>query len=380
MSDKTLSRRRAWLAAAVLSLFPPLVGAEYGLNLPRGVTSVSREVYDLHMLIFYICCVIAVVVFGVMFWSVFRHRKSRGATAAQFHHHTGLELLWTAIPVLILVVMAIPATRVLIEMEATGNADMTIKITGHQWKWEYEYIDEGFKFFSVLDAKSNEARQLKSGIDPASVENYLLEVDQPLVVPVGSKIRFLTTAADVIHAWWVPALGWKRDSIPGFINESWARIEEEGVYRGQCAELCGRDHAFMPIVLHAVSEDEYFDWVGEMLSVVSDANEGASREWGLEELMQRGEQVYAKFCQACHQADGRGIPGAFAALAGSAVVAGPIDEHIDIVLHGKAGTAMAAFAPQLSDVDLAAVITYERNAWGNDSGDLAQPAVISGKR
>ena len=380
MSDKNLKRCCALLAALACVCFAPLAGAEYGLNLPRGVTSVSREVYDLHMLIFYICCAIAVLVFGVMFWSVFWHRKSRGATPAQFHHSTGLELLWTAIPILILVVMAVPATRTLIKMEATGDADMTIKITGHQWKWEYEYVDEGFKFFSVLDSKSNEARQLRSGIDPATVENYLLEVDQPMVVPVGSKIRFLTTAADVIHAWWVPALGWKRDSIPGFINESWARIDEEGTYRGQCAELCGRDHAFMPIVLRAVSEDEYFDWVGEMLSAVSDANEGAAREWALDELMERGGQVYAKFCQACHQADGRGIPGAFAALAGSAVAVGPLEAHIDIVMNGKAGTAMAAFAPQLSDVDLAAVITYERNAWGNDAGDLVQPAAISAKR
>ncbi|MGI9228655.1 MAG: cytochrome c oxidase subunit II [Gammaproteobacteria bacterium] len=371
---------RVTAVSFVAMLFSPLAHAEYGLNMTRGVTEISREVYDLHMLIFYICCAIGVVVFGIMFWSIYSHRKSRGAVAAQFHHNTGLELIWTAIPIVILIIMAIPATQTLIEMEATGDADMTIKVTGHQWKWEYEYMDEGFKFFSILDSKSNEIRQLNSGLDPASVEHYLLDVDKPLVVPVGSKIRFLTTAADVIHAWWVPALGWKRDSIPGFINESWAVIEEEGTYRGQCTELCGRDHGFMPIVLKAVSEDAYFDWVGDMLVAADDANAGADREWSMDELMERGKESYATFCQACHQADGKGIPGAFAALAGGPIATGPVDGHIDIVMHGKPGTAMAAFGPQLGDVDLAAIITYERNAWGNDTGDRVQPADIAAKR
>ena len=354
--------------------------AEYGLNLPEGVTPLSRNIYDLHMTIFYICCAIAAVVFGVMFWSIFHHRKSRGVKAAQFHHNTTVEIIWTAIPMLILVLMAIPATKSLIMIESTGDADMTIKVTGYQWRWHYEYIEEEFGFFSSLASESNEARQLKSGVDPNEIEHYLLDVDNPVVVPVGQKIRFMTTAADVIHSWWVPALGWKRDSIPGFINESWAIIEEEGTYRGQCAELCGRDHAFMPIVLKAVSEDEYYNWVGDMMVAAMDAGEGADREWAMDELMERGEQVYSTFCVACHQVNGMGIPGAFKPLVGSPVTTGPIDGHIDTVMNGVAGTAMAPFGMQLTDVDIAAVITYERNSWGNEIGDSVQPSTIAARR
>jgi len=354
--------------------------AEYGLNLPRGVTPLSHNIYDLHMTIFYICCAIAAVVFGVMFWSIFHHRKSRGAQAASFHHNTTVEIIWTAVPLLILVLMAIPATKSLIMIESTGDSDLTIKITGHQWRWHYEYMEEEFGFFSSLHPDSNAVRQLRSGIDPHEVDNYLLEVDNPVVVPVGQKIRFMTTAADVIHSWWVPALGWKRDSIPGFINESWAIIEEEGTYRGQCAELCGRDHAFMPIVLKAVSEDEYYDWVGEMMVAAMDAEAGADREWTLDELTARGQEVYSTFCVACHQVDGQGIPGAFKPLVGSPITTGPVENHITTVMNGVAGTAMAPFGGQLSDVDIAAVITYERNAWGNDSGELVQPATITALR
>ena len=354
--------------------------AEYGLNLPEGVTPLSRNIYDLHMTIFYICCVIAVIVFGIMFWSIFHHRKSRGAKAAQFHHNTTVEIIWTAIPMLILIAMAIPATKSLILIESTGDSDLTIKVTGHQWRWHYQYIEEDFGFFSSLASDSNEARQLKSGIDPNEVENYLLEVDNPVVVPVDTKIRFMTTASDVIHSWWVPALGWKRDSIPGFINESWAVIEEEGTYRGQCAELCGRDHAFMPIVLKAVSEDEYYEWAGEMMMTAMEADAGADREWTMDELMERGEQVYGTFCVACHQVNGMGIPGAFKPLVGSPVTTGPVDGHIDTVMNGVAGTAMAPFGMQLNDVDIASVITYERNAWDNEMGDMVQPSTIASMR
>ena len=354
--------------------------AEYGLNLPEGVTPLSRNIYELHMTIFYICCVIAAVVFGVMFWSIFHHRKSRGAKAAQFHHNTTVEIIWTAIPMVILILMAIPATKSLILIESTGDSDITIKVTGHQWRWQYEYIEEDFSFFSSLAPDSNEARQLRSGVDPATIDNYLLEVDNPVVVPVGYKIRFMTTAADVIHSWWVPALGWKRDSIPGFINESWAIIEEEGTYRGQCAELCGRDHAFMPIVLKAVSEDEYYDWAGNMMVAAMDAEAGADREWGMDELLERGEQVYSTFCVACHQVNGMGIPGAFKPLVGSPVTTGPVEAHIDTVMNGVPGTAMAPFGMQLNDVDVAAVITYERNSWGNEVGDAVQPSTIAAKR
>ncbi len=365
---------------SVLLLTAPSAWAEYALNLTEGVTPLSRNIYDLHMTIFYICCVIAVIVFGVMFWSIFHHRKSRGAQPAKFHHNTTVEIIWTAVPILILVVMAIPATKSLILIESTGDSDLTIKVTGHQWRWQYEYIEEGIEFFSSLDANSNEARQLKSGIDPSQIDNYLLEVDNPVVVPVGQKIRFMTTASDVIHSWWVPDLGWKRDSIPGFINESWAIIEEEGTYRGQCAELCGRDHAFMPIVLKAVSEDEYYDWVGEMMMVAMEAEAGADREWTMDELMAQGEQVYGTFCVACHQVNGMGIPGAFKPLVGSPIATGPVEDHIDVVMNGVAGTAMAPFGMQLNDVDIASVITYERNAWGNDMGDMVQPSTIAAMR
>ncbi|MCY4363735.1 MAG: cytochrome c oxidase subunit II [Gammaproteobacteria bacterium] len=377
------ARNLKLFAGAVISLLLLAIQpawAEYGLNLPEGVTPISRNIYELHMTIFYICCVIAAVVFGVMFWSIFHHRKSRGAKAAQFHHNTTVEIIWTAIPMVILILMAIPATKSLILIESTGDSDITIKITGHQWRWQYEYIEEDFSFFSSLAPDSNEARQLRSGVDPATIDNYLLEVDNPVVVPVGYKIRFMTTAADVIHSWWVPALGWKRDSIPGFINESWAIIEEEGTYRGQCAELCGRDHAFMPIVLKAVSEDEYYDWAGNMMVAAMDAEAGADREWGMDELLERGEQVYSTFCVACHQVNGMGIPGAFKPLVGSPVTTGPVEAHIDTVMNGVPGTAMAPFGMQLNDVDVAAVITYERNSWGNEMGDAVQPSTIAAKR
>jgi cytochrome c oxidase subunit 2 len=251
-------------AGTLLASMPTASMAEWGLNLPRGVTPFSHTVYDLHMLILYVCVAIGVVVFGAMFYSIITFRKSAGAKAAQWHDSTKVELLWTLIPFLILIGMAVPATRALIMMENVAGADMTIKVTGYQWKWHYQYIDDGIAFFSTLDAKSNEARQLDSDIDPKTVENYLLAVDNHLVVPTGKKIRFLTTAGDVIHAWWVPALGWKRDAIPGFINESWAEILEPGVYRGQCTELCGKDHGFMPIVVEAVSPEAYSEWVAKM--------------------------------------------------------------------------------------------------------------------
>lgn len=377
MSSFFANRRIANLvqaAVAAATAVPGVALAEYGLNMPRGVTELSRQHYDLHMLIFYICVAIGVVVFGVMFWAIFHHRKSRGAVAQQFTHSTTAELIWTTIPMLILIGMAVPATKALIAMESTGAPDMQIKITGYQWKWRYDYLDEGFGFFSSLDEKSNEARQLNSGISPHDVENYLLEVDEPVVVPVGKKIRFLTTANDVIHSWWVPDLGWKRDAVPGFINSSWAVIDEPGVYRGQCAELCGRDHAFMPVVLKAVEEDEYRQWVTRKLDEQQAEASEAGKTFAFAELMTRGEEVYKGNCAACHQANGQGIPGAFPALAGSAVATGELEGHVNIVLNGKPGTAMAAFRNQLSEADLAAVLTYERNAWGNEEL-LAEGAI-----
>ena len=269
---------RQFATSAALLGLPGAAVAEWGLNLTRGVTPYSNIVYNLHMLVLGICVVIGVVVFGLMFYSIIAFRKSAGAKAAQWHESTKVEILWTLIPFLILIGMAVPATKALIMMENVSNADMTIKVTGYQWKWHYQYLDEGINFFSTMANDSNMARQLNSGIDPKSVPNYLLEVDNHLVVPVGKKIRFLTTAGDVIHAWWVPALGWKRDAIPGYINESWAEIQTAGTYRGQCAELCGKDHGFMPIVVDALSAEDYAAWVTKMKAATQHAQSGASAQ------------------------------------------------------------------------------------------------------
>ena len=364
------------LAVIAVSLFlaSGTALADYALNLTEGVTPISHRVYELHMAILYIVTAIGVVVFGVMGWSIFHHRKSKGAVAHQFHHSTITEIIWTTVPILILVVIAVPATKTLIFMEETGDAEMTIKVTGYQWKWKYDYLDEGISFFSALHQDSNEARQMDSGIDPNTIENYLLEVDKPLVLPVETKIRILTTAADVIHAWWVPDLGWKRDAIPGFINDNWTYIEEPGVYRGQCAELCGKDHGYMPIVLNAVSKEEYAAWVEEQKAEQIEAASGSDREWSMDELMERGKAVYAANCASCHLAEGQGVEGIFPALNGSAMVNGPASEHVNIVLNGK--NMMPVFKAQLNDVDIAAAVTYERNSWDNSTGDVIQPSVV----
>ncbi len=263
-------------------------------------------------------------------------------------------------------------------MEQTGDADLTIKVTGYQWKWKYDYLDEDLSFFSVLAQDSNEARQLGSDIDPNTVDNYLLNVDQPVVLPINTKIRILTTANDVIHAWWVPDLGWKRDAIPGFINDNWTYIEKAGTYRGQCAELCGKDHAFMPIVLEAVPEDEYRVWVEEMKLAQAAKAEESGQTYSKDDLMARGEKIYAANCVACHLANGQGIPGTFPALAGGPVTTGDLGEHISQIIKGK--NLMPPFGEQLSDAEIAAVVTYERNSWGNDTGDVVQPADVNAAR
>jgi cytochrome c oxidase subunit 2 len=262
--------------ALALMLMAAPAFADWALNMTRGVTPSSQDVYDLHMRIFYICVAIGVVVFGAMFYSIVKHRKSRGAKPAKFHHSTAVELIWTIIPLAILISMAIPATKVLVDMSQTGDADMTIKVTGFQWKWQYDYMDEGVQFYSTLAQDSNEARRKGSGIDPATVDNYLLDVDHPLVVPTNTKIQFLITSNDVIHSWWVPDLGWKKDAIPGYINKTWAKIEKPGVYRGQCAELCGRDHGFMPIVVVAKPPEEFQQWLAQHQSESSETKTAAA--------------------------------------------------------------------------------------------------------
>ncbi|MFC4653637.1 cytochrome c oxidase subunit II [Rheinheimera marina] len=349
---------------------------EMPLNMTQGVTEISQKVYDLHMTIFYICCAIGIAVFGVMFWSILRHRKARGAVPAQFHESTKVELAWTAMPVIILVLMAIPATKTLIAMEDTSEADLTILVTGSQWKWHYKYMDKNVEFFSLLATPRQQiANKLAKG------DNYLLEVDRPLVIPTGKKVRFLMTSDDVIHSWWVPAFAVKKDANPGFINEAWTKVDQAGIYRGQCAELCGKDHGFMPVVVIAKEAADFDSWLAETAAVQAKAKEEEQKLLAMtmskEELMALGEKTYNGYCAACHQPTGLGIPGVFPALKGSKMALEDLPGHIDIVLHGKTGTAMQAFAKQLSLQEIAAVITYERNAWDNNTGDVVQAADIA---
>ncbi|MGR9074060.1 MAG: cytochrome c oxidase subunit II [Gammaproteobacteria bacterium] len=348
--------------------------AEYALNLMKGATKISNDLYDLHMLILWICVAIGAVVFGVMFYSIFHHRKSLGHEAEQFHENTRLEIVWTIIPFLILISMAVPATKVMIEMDDIKESDMTIKVTGYQWKWKYDYLDEEIGFFSSLDSESNKARQLGSGVDPSSVPHYLLNVDKPLVIPTKKKIRFLFTAADVLHSWWVPDLGWKKDTNPGFINEAWTQVDEPGTFRGQCAELCGKDHGFMPIVVVAMDQPDYDKWVQEQKGAAAAEAGAADKQWTSEELIAQGEKVYQSSCSSCHMPGGEGLPGTFPALKGSAIVNGDIDQQVKIVLEGKG--MMPAFGQMLNAADLASVITYTRNALGNKVGDSIQPSKI----
>jgi cytochrome c oxidase subunit 2 len=351
--------------------------SEITFNMTRGATAISQQVYDLHMTIFYICCLIGLLVFGTMLWSIVRHRKSRGAKAAQFHESTRIELLWTAIPVLILVAMAVPATSTLLKMEDTSKADLTVLVTGSQWKWHYKYLEHPVEFYSLL---ATNRKQIK-GEQPKG-DHYLLEVDQPLVLPVGKKIRFLMTSDDVIHSWWVPAFAVKRDANPGYINESWTRIDKPGTYRGQCAELCGKDHGFMPIVVVAKSAEEFDGWIaktaGEQAAAKAQQQDLASQTMTLPQAMEIGEKVFLGHCAACHQPAGTGLPGIFPALKGSKVttMAENRSHHLDLVLHGKSGTAMLGFGKQLSLQEVAAVVTYERNAWGNNTGDVVQAAEV----
>ncbi|MEH6580153.1 MAG: cytochrome c oxidase subunit II [Amphritea sp.] len=356
-------RSNRWVLPIAGLFFAQPAVADWQLNLVEGATEISRSVYGLHMTIFYICVAIAVVVFGVMLWSIIYHRKSRGVKAAHFHEHTWVEIIWTVIPFAILIAMAVPASSTLIQMYDKSEADLDIQITGYQWKWRYQYLGQDIDFFSNLTTPKEQINNEES-----KGENYLLEVDKPLVLPAGKKVRFLFTSNDVIHAWWVPALAVKKDVIPGFINEAWTKVEQPGIYRGQCAELCGRDHGFMPIVVEVKSEQDYQQWLASFAQAQQAQAAEAEKTWTKAELMARGEEVYKVSCAACHQLSGQGIPGAFPALAGSALMAGASDEHVDMVLNGRSGTAMQAFAEQLSEVDLAAVITYERNAWGNDGG------------
>lgn len=387
MVNKLMRRMVSWLNigrmvvffGSALAVHSACAAVDYWqMNMRKGVTPLSKDMYDLHMIGLAVCAVIGVVVFGVMIYSLIYHRKSKGYQPAKFHEHPRLEIVWSIIPFLILVALAVPATQVLMRLEDSRDSDVTIKVVGSQWKWQYQYLDQGIRFFSSLATPY------------AQIENtqpkgkwYLLEVDNPVVVPVHKKIRFLVTSSDVVHSWWVPALGVKRDAIPGFMHESWAWIEKPGVYRGQCAELCGINHGFMPIVVKAVSEADFAKWVSEQPKVEDKyaVPEGMPLEKPKktrEELMKLGKEKYETICAACHKVDGKGIPPLYPALKNSSVAVGyPISRHINLVLNGVTGSAMQAYKEQLSDEELAAVVTYERNAWGNNTNDLIQPEDVA---
>lgn len=362
-----------------LFFFPFFVLAEMpSFNLTKGVTGISEQVYDLHMTIFFICVLIGILVFGAMLWAILHHRKSKGAVAAHFHESTKIEIIWTLIPFLILIGMAIPATKVLLAMEDPSDPELTIQVTGSQWKWHYRYFDHDVAFFSLL---ASSPAQIYG--EREKRPNYLLEVDRPLVLPVGKKVRFLITSEDVIHSWWVPDFAVKKDANPGFINEAWTLIDKPGIYRGQCAELCGKDHGFMPIVVIAKEENEFNAWLEKTALAQQKAKQEEEKLLSMnmtkKELMALGEEVYNSRCAACHQINGLGIKGVFPSLVQTEMVTqkAQLIDHLAIVIHGKKGTAMQAFGAQLGLKELAAVITYERNAWGNDTGDVIQASQIN---
>ena len=375
------SRRQSatMLLAGPALLAPGAASAERALNLQPPVTPIATQIFDLHTYIMWICVAIFVGVFSVMFYSIFAHRKSKGHQAVQFHENTLVEIVWTVIPFLILLFMAFPATKTVLAMKDTSVPDMTVKVTGFQWKWHYDYLDHGFSYMSNL---ATPAAQIHN--QETKGEHYLLDVDQPMVVPVGKKVRLLVTAGDVIHSWWVPAFGVKQDAIPGFVRDTWFLAEKTGIYRGQCAELCGKEHGFMPIVVEVKSPDDYAKWLDEQKKKVAASGDDPNKVWDLKDLVARGEKVYAANCVACHQATGKGVPGAFPALDGSSVVNGPKDSQIRTVLNGvvKDGkpTAMVAWKNTLSDTDIAAVITYTRNSWGNHTNEAIQPAEVKADR
>lgn len=380
----SLFRKMALIIAAIsVVILSGCSGQEY--NMREGVTEISREVYELHMIVIWVCVVIGVITFGAMFYSMFAHRKSKNPNPAKFSHSTVVEIIWTVIPFIILIALSIPAVSLLIKMEDASNSEMTVMVKGYQWKWEYKYIDgddnlaNDVSFFSNLDQASREQSvNAGSGFSGVEItdENYLLEVDNPLVLPVGKKVRFLVTAEDVIHSFWVPDFSVKKDAIPGFINEVWTKVDEPGIYRGVCAELCGKDHGFMPIVVKVLPQEEYDAWYAEK---VAEAEAGPDlNERTMSQLMAEGEKAYNMYCANCHKPDGSGMGEIYPSLVKTEMTTGEgsIEKHINVVLNGVSGTAMQAFSNQLTEAEIAAIITYERNAWGNDTGDKVQPQEI----
>ncbi len=368
------NRFQSFLLLAVLWVFSQSAFAQV-FDMRPGVTDMSQRIQQLHHWTLWICIIVGGIVFGVMFYSIVAHRRSKHPEPANFHESTAVEVVWTLIPTLILIGIAVPATITLVEIEDNSDADLTVLITASQWKWHYQYVEAGIGYYINL---ATPLEQIEN-IEPKG-ENYLLEVDNPLVLPTNLKVRFLMTSDDVIHSWWVPDFAVKQDALPGFINEAWTRVGVPGVYRGQCTELCGMNHAFMPVVVEVRPEEEFLAWIDDQRVANELAGEAAvaarSRDWTMEELMPMGEDVFITHCATCHQPDGLGQGIKYPALAGGVIATGPVEAHLDRVLNGLAETEMQAWAPQLSDLDLAAVITYERNAWGNDSGDVVQPLTV----
>jgi cytochrome c oxidase subunit 2 len=377
--DRIKAAWRVWRllpALLIAALAPGAALADLEWNLPPPVTPIAHEIFELHAIIFWICVVIFVVVFGTMFYSIYAHRKSKGHVAEQFHENTTVEIIWTVIPFIILVLMAWPATKTVLSMKDASAADLTVKITGSQWKWNYDYLNDGFGYFSELATPyaQIENREKKN-------EHYLLEVDRPLVVPVNKKIRLLITSSDVIHAWYLPSAGVQQDAIPGFVRDDWMKFEKTGTYRGQCAKICGKEHGYMPIVVEVKSEQDYAAWVGEQKKKLVSAADDVNKTWDIKDLTARGEKVYTANCAACHQPNGKGLPPAFPALDASKVATGPKLAHISTVLNGVTRdgkpTAMVAWKGTLSDIDIASVVTYERNSWGNHTGEAIQPSEVA---
>ncbi|HTQ98882.1 MAG TPA: cytochrome c oxidase subunit II [Candidatus Acidoferrum sp.] len=368
-----------WTLAVAALLASPALLADWTLNMREGVTEISRETHHLHMTVIYICVAIGIVVYGVLIYSLIAYRKSRGAVPAKFSHNTTAEIIWTIIPFVILIAMAIPSTRVLMEIYDNKDSSLDIMVTGYQWRWQYKYMsDKGAPvvYFSNLATPQEQIQNYPGSISAEKGEHYLLEVDEPLVIPVGKKVRFLLTSADVIHAWWMPDFAIKKDAIPGFVNEASVIAEKPGIYRGQCAELCGRNHGFMPIVVEVKEQADFDAWYAEKQAAAQKVADMTNQQFSMAELMEKGQTVYTTYCQACHQPNGQGLPPTFPALAGSKIANGPIEGHLERVIRGKTGTAMAAFGAQLSPVDIAAVITFERNSFGNKMGDMATPLQV----
>jgi cytochrome c oxidase subunit 2 len=356
----TIARLLVFISTLFLAL---TAQATPGWNMPYGVTPVSQQIYTLHMASFYVCCAIGFLVFSVLIFSLIKYRKSKGAKAAHFHEHTMVEIIWTTIPFLILVALAIPSTRILKNIHNTEASAITVKIVGYQWKWKYEYLDQGISFFSSMSTPQDQ-------IDGKSPKNewFLLEVDNPLVVPINTKIKLLVTADDVIHSWWVPELGVKQDGIPGYINENWTYITKPGTYRGQCGELCGVNHGFMPIVVKAVTQEEFDLWLKTFgKKGLQHSEHLVTAKLTKEDLLTLGKTQFDKTCGMCHQPTGLGLPPTFPALKGSKISTGPAEAEIKLVLQGVPGTAMQAFGEQLDDKTLAAILTYTRSAWGNQA-------------